>query len=56
MLNLSHLLAGRGLGVMRSPYLDLPRFHAYNGHNFLLNRMQGSYDLYAFGMHFWLVW
>ena len=47
---------GRGLGVTRSPYLGRPRLHSHTSHNFSMNRMQSSYDLYAFGLHFWLVW
>ena len=57
-LNLSLNLPsrGRGFGVTRSPYLGRPRRHTHLGHNYDLGRMQASYDLYLFGLHFWLVW
>lgn len=51
-----NFLLGRGLGVTPSPYLGRPRLNSHAGHNFLLNRMQYSHDLYVLGLHFWLVW
>ena len=48
--------ASRGIGVTRSPYKGLPRYHSHYGYNFSLGRMQRYSTLYLFGLHVWVIW